>query len=66
LRQAGPVVAALASGGLVESAVLDLGEVVAQDLRVRESAAQTIFYNSVGLGVQDAAAVWAVLDSTNA
>lgn len=74
LRQAGPVVAALAGrfsagdvGGagdqasLDPAAVLDLGELVAQGRPARESPQETVFYNSVGLGVQDAAAVWAIL-----
>jgi ornithine cyclodeaminase/alanine dehydrogenase-like protein (mu-crystallin family) len=60
LRQAGPVVAAVAAG-LDPAAVLDLGELVAQNRTARDGPQQTVFYNSVGLGVQDAAAVWAIL-----
>ncbi|MBO0867594.1 MAG: ornithine cyclodeaminase family protein [Micromonosporaceae bacterium] len=60
LRQAGPVVAAIAEG-MDPARVADLGELVAQDRPGRDSPHQTVFYNSVGLGVQDAAAVWAIL-----
>ncbi|MEN3307882.1 MAG: hypothetical protein V7603_4084 [Micromonosporaceae bacterium] len=62
LRQAGPIVAAVAGGALDPSSIVELGAVVAGDLAVRGRDDETVFYNSVGVGVQDAAAVWAVLD----
>jgi ornithine cyclodeaminase/alanine dehydrogenase-like protein (mu-crystallin family) len=61
LRQAGPIVAAAADGTLDPESIVDLGAVVAGDLSVRRSPGESVFYNSVGVGVQDAAAVWAVL-----
>jgi ornithine cyclodeaminase/alanine dehydrogenase-like protein (mu-crystallin family) len=61
LRQAGTVMAAVGAG-LDPESIVELGAVVAGDLPVRQGPDEIIFYNSVGLGVQDAAAVWAVLE----
>src|SRR5581483_1631153 len=63
LRQAGPVVVGVADGSLDPASIVELGAVVAGDLTVRHSPQQTVCYHSVGVGVQDAAAVWAVLDA---
>jgi ornithine cyclodeaminase/alanine dehydrogenase-like protein (mu-crystallin family) len=61
LRQAGTIVAAIAGAGLDPSSIVDFGDVVATGRTVRTSPDDIIFYNSVGIGVQDAAAVWAML-----
>jgi ornithine cyclodeaminase/alanine dehydrogenase-like protein (mu-crystallin family) len=60
---AGPVVAALATGDLRREDLVALGAVLTGDRRVRTSDDSVVFYNSVGLGVQDAAAAWAVIDA---
>ncbi|MDQ7908498.1 ornithine cyclodeaminase family protein [Phytohabitans sp. ZYX-F-186] len=62
LRQAGPVVAAVADHGLDPSAILELGAVVAHGTPARAAGGDIVFYNSVGLGVQDAAAALAILE----
>jgi ornithine cyclodeaminase len=63
LRQAGPVVAAVAAGTLRPDALVGLGDVVAYRRSVRRRAGDIVYYNSVGLGVQDAAAVCALLEA---
>jgi ornithine cyclodeaminase len=63
LRQAGPVVAAVSDGILDPSSIVELGALVATGVPGRHSDDETVFYNSVGVGVQDAAAVWALLDA---
>lgn len=55
LEHAGPVVAAVAEGRLAESDLVALGDVVAGHAG-RASADQVVYVNSVGIGVQDAAA----------
>lgn len=60
-RHAGPVVAALRTGLLVPGDVVGLGDVLVGKERGRDDAEQLIYYNSTGLGVQDAAAATAVL-----
>jgi ornithine cyclodeaminase len=62
LEQAGPVVAAIASLGLGKESIVELGDVVANGRSVRNGPHETVFYNSVGIGVQDAAATWAILE----
>jgi ornithine cyclodeaminase len=62
LRQAGPVVAAVAAGTLRPDALIGLGEVVAHGRAARRHPEDLVYYNSVGLGVQDAAAVCALLE----
>lgn len=61
-EHAGPVVRALAAGGLAESDLLGLGDVACGRVAGRRSERDIVFYNSVGLGVQDAAAAEAVVD----
>ncbi|WP_024936519.1 ornithine cyclodeaminase family protein [Actinomadura welshii] len=56
LEHAGPVVAAVRDGLLDPGAVRPLGPVVAGLATGRASAADIVFYNSVGVGVQDTAA----------
>ncbi|MGW4384123.1 ornithine cyclodeaminase family protein [Kitasatospora sp. NPDC004531] len=62
-EHAGPVVRALRTGALAASALLPLGGVLSGRLKARRSPADIVYYNSVGLGIQDAAAAWAVLDA---
>ena len=59
---AGPVVAALADGDLVVDDLVPLGAILSGVHTGRSSPEDVLFYNSVGLGVQDAAAAWAVID----
>lgn len=58
VEHAGPIVAA----GLTADDLVPLGGVLAGVHKGRTSASDIVFYNSVGLGVQDAAAAWAVID----
>jgi ornithine cyclodeaminase/alanine dehydrogenase-like protein (mu-crystallin family) len=61
LEHAGPVIQALAAGLLGETDLVELGEVTAGRHPGRRSADDLVFYNSLGLGVQDAAAAWAIV-----
>lgn len=62
LAQAGPIVHAVSSGALTAQQIVSLGEVLTCSRPGRTSDSDVIFYNSVGLGIQDAAAAWLVLD----
>jgi ornithine cyclodeaminase/alanine dehydrogenase-like protein (mu-crystallin family) len=62
LEHAGPVVQALAAGLLREADLVGLGEVATGRHPGRRAAADLVFYNSLGLGVQDAAAAWAIVE----
>ncbi|MEU6252604.1 ornithine cyclodeaminase family protein [Streptomyces sp. NPDC047043] len=57
----GPVVAALRSGDIAERELVALGEVLVGRATARADEDDIVFYGSVGLGVQDAAAAWAVI-----
>ena len=59
---AGSVVAGLIGGDLTRTDLVPLGDVVTGRAAGRTSPEDIVFYNSVGLGVQDAAAALAVLD----
>ena len=61
LTHAGPVVRAVAAGELDAGELVSLGEVLVGARPGRTGPDQVVFYNSVGLGVQDAAAAHAVL-----
>jgi ornithine cyclodeaminase/alanine dehydrogenase-like protein (mu-crystallin family) len=61
LEHAGPVIQALAAGLLAEADLVELGEVAAGRHPGRQDPDELVFYNSLGLGVQDAAAAWAVV-----
>jgi ornithine cyclodeaminase/alanine dehydrogenase-like protein (mu-crystallin family) len=61
LEHAGPVIRALAAGLLSEAHLVGLGEVAAGRRPGRRGPDDLVFYNSLGLGVQDAAAAWAIL-----
>lgn len=57
----GPVVAALRSGDLLREDLVGLGDVVVGRATARKHPDDIVFYGSVGIGVQDAAAAWAVI-----
>jgi ornithine cyclodeaminase/alanine dehydrogenase-like protein (mu-crystallin family) len=61
LEHAGPVIQALAAGLLGEADLVGLGEVATGSAPGRRDPDDLVFYNSLGLGVQDAAAAWAIL-----
>jgi ornithine cyclodeaminase len=61
LRHAGPVMAGIADGTLHGEELVSLGDVLVGRAPGRSDPAQLVFYNSVGLGVQDAAAAHQVL-----
>jgi ornithine cyclodeaminase len=62
LRQAGPIIAAVAAGTLTPDRLVELGDVLATGRVVRRRPTDILYYNSVGLGVQDAAAACAILE----
>lgn len=62
----GPVVAALGRGDLVPDDLVPLGEVLTGRRTARSAAQDVVLYFSVGLGIQDAAAAWAVVDAARA
>ena len=66
LEHAGPVVDAIASGLLTEDRLTSLGAVLTGRSPGRARASDIVFYNSVGLGVQDAAAATAVVAAARA
>jgi len=61
LEHAGPVIQALAAGVLRETDLVGLGDVVSGRHPGRRAPDDLVFYNSLGLGVQDAAAAWAIV-----
>ncbi|KAB2348322.1 ornithine cyclodeaminase family protein [Actinomadura rudentiformis] len=61
-EQAGPVVSALRDGDLAEADLLPLGRVTAGLATARRTPEDIIFFNSVGLGVQDTAAAARIVD----
>ena len=63
MEHAGPVVRALADGTVVAADLIEIGDVLIGKRVARSSADQVIYYNSVGVGIQDAAAAQAVLDA---
>lgn len=66
LEHAGPVVAAVRAGRLSPERVRPLGPVVAGLAPGRESADDVVFYNSVGVGVQDTAAASVIVERARA
>ncbi|MBO2454490.1 ornithine cyclodeaminase family protein [Actinomadura barringtoniae] len=62
LEQAGSIVA----GGLAAGDLISLGSVVAGVAEARRSADDIVFYNSVGLGVQDTAAAAQIVERARA
>lgn len=62
-EHAGPVVDALRAGTLTRQDLIPLGEVLTGRREGRTTGRDIVYYNSVGIGVQDAAAAWAVIDA---
>lgn len=62
-EHAGPVVTALRDGLLAPDDLIPLGAVLTGRRTARTGPDDIVYYNSVGLGVQDAAAAWAVIDA---
>jgi ornithine cyclodeaminase len=63
---AGPIVDALRSGKLTHADLIPLGEVLTGRREGRTAERDIVYYNSVGIGIQDAAAAWAVIDAARA
>ena len=63
LEHAGPLVRAVADGRRRPANLVALGDVVAGRHPGRSHTDQIVYYNSVGVGVQDAAAAWAVIEA---
>ena len=59
-EHAGPVVDALRDRLLARADLIGLGHVLTGARSARTAPDDVVFYNSVGLGVQDAAASWGV------
>jgi ornithine cyclodeaminase len=66
LQDAGPIVAAAAADPGLAGRLISLGDVVAGRTAARQSESDLVYYNSVGLGVQDAAAALAVVATVQA
>jgi ornithine cyclodeaminase len=57
---------ALRVGALTRSDLIPLGGVLTGSHTARTRPDDIVFYNSVGLGIQDAAAAWAVIEAARA
>jgi ornithine cyclodeaminase/alanine dehydrogenase-like protein (mu-crystallin family) len=66
IEHAGPIVAGIASGLLAKDQLISLGEVIVGLKHARNKPSDIIYYNSVGIGVQDAAAAIVVVDAARA
>ncbi|MFE7270378.1 ornithine cyclodeaminase family protein [Streptomyces sp. NPDC057623] len=62
-EHAGPVVEALRAGLLTTDGPVGLGAVLTGRRTARTGPDEIVYYNSVGLGIQDAAAAWAVVEA---
>ncbi|NEA23326.1 ornithine cyclodeaminase family protein, partial [Actinomadura bangladeshensis] len=62
LEHAGPVVAAVRAGHLSPAEVRPLGPIVAGLAAGRDDPGDIVFYNSVGIGVQDTAAASVIVE----
>ncbi|MGR3868544.1 ornithine cyclodeaminase family protein [Streptomyces graminifolii] len=62
-EHAGPIVGALREGLLTPDDLIPLGAVLTGRRTARTRPDDIVYYNSVGLGIQDAAAAWAVVDA---
>ncbi|MET7349654.1 ornithine cyclodeaminase family protein [Streptomyces mirabilis] len=65
-EHAGPIVDALREGVLTRADLIPLGGVLTGSHPARTHPDDIVFYNSVGLGIQDAAAAWAVIAAARA
>jgi ornithine cyclodeaminase/alanine dehydrogenase-like protein (mu-crystallin family) len=66
LEHAGPIVQGVASGLIGRDRLTSLGDVVAGVRPGRTKPSEIVYYNSVGIGVQDAAAAMAVVAAARA
>jgi ornithine cyclodeaminase/alanine dehydrogenase-like protein (mu-crystallin family) len=66
LEDAGPIVAAVARSALSSGDLIPLGEIVAGLWPGRRDDSGIVYYNSVGIGVQDAAAALTIVDAARA
>ncbi|TXS51986.1 ornithine cyclodeaminase family protein [Streptomyces sp. uw30] len=62
-EHAGPVVDALRAGALAPEDLVGLGAVLTGQSFPRSGPEDIVYYNTVGLGIQDAAAAWAVFEA---
>ncbi|MER5939318.1 ornithine cyclodeaminase family protein [Streptomyces sp. NPDC001928] len=62
-EHAGPVVDALRAGVLAPEDLVGLGAVLTGQSFPRSGTEDIVYYNTVGLGIQDAAAAWAVFEA---
>ncbi|MFC8240710.1 ornithine cyclodeaminase family protein [Streptomyces chartreusis] len=62
-EHAGPVVHVLREGALAPEDLVGLGAVLTGQSFPRSGPGDIVYYNSVGLGIQDAAAAWAVVEA---
>ncbi|UXX96237.1 ornithine cyclodeaminase family protein [Streptomyces sp. AD2-2] len=62
-EHAGPIVGALRESLLTPDDLVPLGAVLTGRRAARTRPDDIVYYNSVGLGIQDAAAAWAVVDA---
>lgn len=60
LEHAGPIVRAVKAGTITVDQLIPFGAVVAGVVNARTNNDEIIYANSVGIGVQDAAAAWAI------
>ncbi|MFE2482975.1 ornithine cyclodeaminase family protein [Streptomyces sp. NPDC057927] len=65
-EHAGPIVDALREGVLARADLIPLGGVLTGRHPARTHPDDIVFHNSVGLGIQDAAAAWAVIAAARA
>ncbi len=66
IEHAGPIAAALSSGLLAKAQIISLGEIITGLKRARSKPSDIVYYNSVGIGVQDAAAAVVIVDAARA
>lgn len=64
--QAGPIIEALRSGLITDSDLVGLGEIVVHNAAGRRSPDEVIYYNTTGIGMQDAAAAALVIAKARA
>lgn len=60
-EQAGPIVDAIARGTLTPDDLIALGSVISGRSPLHRRPSDIVFYNSTGIGVQDAAAAWSII-----
>jgi ornithine cyclodeaminase/alanine dehydrogenase-like protein (mu-crystallin family) len=61
LRYGGPIIGGIERGVITRDDLVALGDILAGCARGRRAPTDITFFNSVGIGAQDAAAAWAVV-----